>query len=478
MNLHLLQSKKLLLLIIFIFLSILRIDAQQAKYVFYFIGDGMGPAHVALTEAYLAASEDKIGFEKLSFTDFPATGYATTYAQNRLITGSAAAGTALACGQKTTINTISMNGDRTKPLKTIAEEAHDNSFKVGIISSVSLDHATPASFYAHQPSRSLYYEISMELPGSGFEFFGGGGFADPYKNDSLSTSVFEFAPQFDYTISSTIEGFENLTPGSGKVIATGSRLLSSGELPYAIDQTEEDIPLEDFVEKAIELLDNENGFFIMCEEGKIDWASHGNDGAVVIHNVISLSMSVEKALDFYYLHPDETLIVVTADHETGGLSLGSKEMSYGSDLKILGGQIVSAEEFSTTVDSLLGKKSDEAPTFEYAMTLVDEYFGIGGENGISLSDQELERFEQAFNNSVLVAMEYGGYHPMAKIAIKILNSRAGVGWNSHSHTAMPVPVYAIGVGQEMFNGYYDNTDIPKRIAEIMGMEKWSNGMLE
>jgi alkaline phosphatase len=455
--------------------SISYLQAQQAKYVFYFIGDGMGPAHVALTEAYLAATEDEIGFQKLSFTDFPATGYATTYAENRLITGSAAAGTALACGQKTTISTIGMNGDRTQPLKSIAEEARDNGFKVGIITSVSLDHATPASFYAHQPSRSMYYEISMELPKSTFDFFGGGGFADPYKDNSLTTSVYELAPQFDYTITSTIEGFENLEPGAGKVIATGTRLGSSGALPYFIDQNEDDIPLEDFVEKAIEFLYNENGFFIMCEEGKIDWASHGNDGASVIQNVISLSISVEKALDFYHQHPDETLIVVTADHETGGLSLGSREMAYDSDLKLLAAQKISAEKFSELADSLLNKNPNEEPGFEYAMTLVEKYFGVGGSSGITLSNTELNRFEQAYNNSILIANEYGGYHPMAQTAIEVLNSRAGIGWNSYSHTALPVPVYAIGAGQEIFNGYYDNTDIPKKIAEIMGLGEWIEG---
>jgi alkaline phosphatase len=452
--------------------SISYLQAQQAKYVFYFIGDGMGPAHVALTEAYLAATEDEIGFQKLSFTDFPATGYATTYAENRLITGSAAAGTALACGQKTTINTIGMNGDRTRALKTIAEEARDNGFKVGIISSVSLDHATPASFYAHQPSRSMYYQISLELPKSGFNFFGGGGFADPYYDNSDTTSVFELAPQFEYTVTKTREAFKNLSPGNGKVIAMGQELGSSGDLPYAIDRSEEDIPLEDFVEKAVALLDNENGFFIMCEEGKIDWASHGNDGATVIQNVISLSMSVEKALDFYHQHPDETLIVVTADHETGGLSLGSREMAYDSDLKLLSGQKISAEKFSELADSLLNKNPNKDPGFESAMTLVEEYFGVGGSSGISLSNTELNRFEQAYNNSILLANEYGGYHPIAKLAIEILNSRAGIGWNSYSHTALPIPVYAIGAGQEIFNGYYDNTDIPKKIGELMGLGNW------
>jgi len=475
--------RKLKLSVLFFLLTSFYCFGQQAKYVFYFIGDGMGPAHVATTEAYLAATEDEIGFQKLSFTNFPATGFATTYAENRLITGSAAAGTALAAGQKTTINTIGMNADRSKNFKSIAEEARDNGFKVGIISSVSIDHATPASFYAHQPTRSMYYEISLDLPKSGFDFFGGGGFADPYKDNSVSTSVFEIAGLSGYTITSTRATFDSLQPGHGKIIAMGTKLESSGALPYAIDQNDADIPLEEFVDKAIAILDNENGFFIVCEEGKIDWAAHANDGASVIQNVISLSMSVEEALEFYYQHPDETLIVVTADHETGGLSMGSSRMKYDSDLKLLGKQKISFQNFSYLVDSVLVKKGEDKPTFEFVMGLVDAYFGLGGTNGSPLSEEELEIFYQAYLHSIgevssLNGINYGGYNPIAVTTTDILNQRAGIGWNSYSHTALPVPVFAIGVGHEMFNGYYDNTDIPKKIAEIMGMQNWSSGELK
>jgi len=146
------------------------IMAQQAKYVFYFIGDGMGFAHIATTEAYLAEINGENGFEKLNFNGFPAVGIATNHAETRLITGSAAAGTSLATGHKTTINTISMDGPRETRLTTIAEEAKKHGLKVGIISSVSINHATPAVFYAHQPLRSNYYEIGLDLINSGFNF--------------------------------------------------------------------------------------------------------------------------------------------------------------------------------------------------------------------------------------------------------------------------------------------------------------------
>lgn len=455
-----------------------QVFSQQAKYVFFFIGDGMGLAHVAATEAYLASKENKIGFEKLSFTKFPVAGLATTFAENRLITCSAAAGTALATGQKTTINTISMDGKREKALVTTAELAKEKGFKVGIISSVSIDHATPAVFYAHQPSRSNYYQISLELPESGFDFFGGGGFRDPFYRNTNNTSVFSSAPEKGYTFTATKEDFYKLTPSAGKVIAIGTKLQPYATLRFAIDQTDEDIPLEDFVEKGIELLDNEKGFFMMCEEGQIDWAAHSNDGATVIKNVLSLSKAVGKALEFYQKHPDETLIIVTADHETGGLALGWAGTYYESNLKLIDEQKISSYEFGVLADSLLKEPANR--NSEYAMKLVEKYFGLGGNAELTLSEREKTLLDQAFkvmtDTTLTISKEdkellYGGENPIAVAASRILNNRAGLSWGTWSHTAIPVPVFAIGAGQEQFEGYFDNTDIPKKIRNLMGLEK-------
>ena len=147
---------------------------KQIKYAFLFIGDGMGVAQINLTEAYLAAIEDKKGFKQLSFTQLPHAGLVSTYANNRFITCSAAAGTAFATGNKTNINHISTNTTGTVPFKSIATLCKEKGMKVGILSSVSIDHATPAVFYANQPTRSNYFEIEVDLANSNFDFFGGG----------------------------------------------------------------------------------------------------------------------------------------------------------------------------------------------------------------------------------------------------------------------------------------------------------------
>lgn len=463
--------------VLLLFFSTIALNAQQAKYVFYFIGDGMGMTHVAASEAYLAACKREIGFEKLSFSKFPTTGTATNYAENRLITGSAAAGTALATGQKTTINTISMDGKRQINLSSIAYEAKAQGLKIGIISSVSINHATPAVFYANQPSRSNYYEISLNLINSGLNFFGGGGFNQPFGKSNDQTSAYLLAEQAGYTITSSIEAFNQLKPGDDKVIAVGSLIDKSAALRYAIDQNEEDIPLSRLIEKSISLLANENGFFIMAEEGKIDWASHANDGATVIQNVISLSDAVEVAIEFYNQHPDETLIVVTADHETGGLSLGWAGKHYDTDLVLLQLQKNSSESFTVLLDSLL--KEPANMSYEFSMNMVNTYFGLGGETGKTLTTYEEQLFKEAWDvmTGIVVMSEdekyvrYGDGNPIATTAVRVLNNKAGLGWTTWSHTASPVPVFAIGQGHEMFNGYYDITDIPKKIRIAMGLNK-------
>ncbi len=470
-----LPIRQIVVLLLLVFLIPFSIHAQEAKYVFFFIGDGMGLSHVTAADAYLKASKSANDTSGLCFTKFPVAGFSTTYAGNRFITGSAAAGTALACGQKTSIGTIGMDMTKMQAMPSLAEMAKKQGYKVGIISSVSIDHATPASFYAHQPERNNYYEIACSLPASNFDFFGGGSFKK-HKLKDEQISAYDLARQQGYTITNTREDFDKLKKGDKKVFASGSITEGSGALRYAIDQTDADIPLEDFVAKAIELLDNKKGFFIMCEEGKIDWAAHANDGATMVKNVVSLSEAVKKALDFYEKHPDETLIVITADHETGGFALGSATMKYDSDFALLDHQDISAQAFTSIADSLFAIPANL--NVGYAMQLVEDYFGMGDDAAIQLSPYEKSQLEEAFfvmagkisPDNEAAYIDYGGDNPLTVTATEILNNKAGIAWTTWSHTGVPVPVYAIGAGAESFKGFYDNTDIPKKIARLMNID--------
>lgn len=458
-------------------------DYKTPKYVFLFIGDGMGAPQVALTQTYLRYTQHEskgIGMEKLHFTELPVLGMATTYAENRLITGSAAAGTALATGHKTTINTLSMNGDHTKNLTTMAEMARDKGMKVGIVSSVSIDHATPAAFYAHEDFRRNYYNIASQMPASNFHYFGGGyalGDIDGEKFKDIQPKMAEAG----YKIVSEREELNKVKNGE-KVWAYNHTYDHEAALYYEIDRPESHISLSEFTQKGIEVLDNEKGFFMMVEGGKIDWACHANDAVTVAEDVIEFDRAVAKALEFYKKHPEETLIVVTADHETGGLTLGYALSKYESKFEILKHQKVSFAKLTEMMEEKL-KENKAAFTFEYAMEQLAKYTGLGVASlheKLSLSEYEMNKLRTAYNELIdgksekyeeQQQIDNGGYNPLLIEANHILNRKAGIDWASYKHTALPVPVFAIGQGQNEFTGYYDNTDIANKIMKVANLTK-------
>ncbi len=207
--------------------------------------------------------------------------------------------------------------------------------------------------------------------------------------------------------------------------------------------------------------------------GKIDWAGHGNDAATVIHEVIAFDKAVEHAVTFYLKHPDETLIIVTADHETGGLALGNEVTGYNSYLGLLKYQKSSMEELNKIVSHFRANKSgDPEVDFAKILKVLENDMGLNsGQRNTLLTEEHLATLKKAFVESVYgsetVEGEYGEYEPFIADAVAILAEKAGISWASHSHTCINVPVYSIGIGAERFSGYIDNTDIPKIIGELM-----------
>lgn len=460
---------------------------KTPKYVFFFIGDGMSTPQINITEAALQSSVMKSVNGELNLRKLPVTGLQTTHAKDRYITGSAASGTALATGVKTTIGTISKNAERTENLKTMAELAKEQGKKVGIISSVSIDHATPACFYAHVDSRGQYQDIGQFLLKSNFDYFAGGNVRfNKYKGYTLDNFISD-AKNKGYKYVSSKTEFDALNKDSGKIIATLDYLKEftgdGSAMPYMLDIDEfsnesDKIRLEDFTQKGIEVLDNEEGFFMMVEGGKIDWACHANDVVAAIQDVVDFDKAIGHALDFYKEHPDETLIVVTGDHECGGLSLGHSATGYGTAFELLQYQQQSYWFFEEKVTDWQ-EKGDVS--FQTAMEEVKKVFGLGDESkGLGLNDYETGLLEKAFAKSMggestaapeEISVIYGYYDPFTVTITHILNNKAGVDWTTYSHTATPVPVFAIGQGQYEFNGYYDNTDIGKRIMKVAGYQK-------
>lgn len=445
----------------------------QAKYVFYFIGDGMGVNQVNGTEMYQAEFQKGIiGVEPLLFTQFPVGTMATTFSATNSVTDSAAAGTALATGEKTYNHAISVDVDK-NPLQTVAEKAKKAGKKVGVTTSVSVDHATPASFYAHQPDRDMYYEIALDLPKANFDFYAGGGFLKPNTtfDKKEAPSIFPIFEQAGYTVARGYQDYKDKAAKADKMILIQREGANPSCLPYALDRKEGDLTLAQITESAIDFLTKgkDKGFFLMVEGGKIDWACHANDAATVFNEVKDMDDAIKVAYEFYKKHTKETLIVVTADHETGGLVLGTGR--YALNLKALQYQKNSTDVLSQRISDLRKAKGNKV-TWEDMKALLAEEMGFWKQLPLSWSQERKLRdeFEKSFvkNKVVFAESMYSKSEPMAACAKEVMNEMAMVGWVSGGHSAGFVPVFAVGAGSHLFGGKIDNTEIPKRIAKAAG----------
>lgn len=468
--------KKLSLLLSFL-LFVLSGYAQQAKYVFYFIGDGMGVNQVQGTELYRGELEGKIGITPIWFTQFPYATTATTFSATNGVTDSAAAGTALATGNKTQNGTIGMKQDLQTEVSSVAVWAKNKGCRVGVTTSVSVDHATPAAFYAHDPSRGSYYKIGTDLYKAGFDFYAGSDFIDPNNKDNKdgnSENLYTMAEKNGYTIARGYKDYLKKCKKADKMILFQSEKASEKDrtaIPYAIDRTKDDLTLADITRSAINFLskDLSKGFFLMVEGGKIDWACHSNDAATAFHEVADIDEAVKVAYEFYSQHPDETLIVVTADHETGGFVLGTG--AYKLNLQVLKNQKVSESGFTRILNELR-KKYNNNVSWEKVQQALKENFGFWDK--VKLNEKQEERLLAKYNDTFkgkeakLEKSEYAQDEPLAAEAKRIIDEIALVGWTSGGHSAGYVPVFAIGAGADLFQGRIDNTEIPIKIAKAAG----------
>ena len=460
--------KRLNLIIVLIALFACNLQAQQAKYVFYFIGDGMGVNHVNATEIFLAQTEGKTGTSPLTFASFPYAAVATTYSGTSPVTDSAAAGTALATGVKTYNAAIGVDANR-EPVENIAEKAKKAGKKVGVATTVSIDHATPASFYAHQVDRHMSYEIALDLIKADFDFYAGGGFVKPHTTADRKEAP-SIYPQFEeagYAVARGLDEYKEKAATAKKMILMQDE-KDGTSLEHAIDQDEDDMTLADLTSSAIEFLTKgkNNGFFLMVEGGSIDWAGHANDGASAIAEIIDFDKAIQVAYEFYKKHPKETLIVVTADHETGGLTLGIDNI-YDLQVKNLAQQKTSPDRLSRAIAEF--RKNNRRATWEDVKEFLGEQMGFWKEIKINWEQEKTLRdvYEQSFvrNRMQMVESMYARTEPLAAAAVKVLNETALIGWASGGHTAGYVPVFAIGAKADLFQGRMDNTDIPKRIMK-------------
>lgn len=466
--------RKLTSLLFLLVLSVC-INAQQAKYVFYFIGDGMGVNQVQGTEIYQAELEGKMGISPLLFTQFPYATVATTNSGTNRVTDSAAAGTALATGHKTKNSAIGMLKDQQTPINSVAVWAKNKGSRVGIATSVTVNHATPSAFYAHAAKRTLYHDIGKDLYKTGFDFYAGSDFKDATDpNNPAAEDLYAMADKNGYVIARGYKDYLKKSKKADKMILLQTEEASKQELaaiPYAIDRRKGDLTLQEITRSAINFLSKKpaEGFFLMVEGGRIDWACHSNDAATTIHEIIDFDNAIKTAYEFYSQHPDETLIVVTADHETGGFVLGTG--TYDLNLQVLKHQKVSENGFTRIVNKMRARTKNQV-SWEAIRQALKDNFGFWDK--VELTEQQEARLQAVYEKSLkqqevnLEKSEYAQDEPIAAEAKRIINEIALVGWTSGGHSAGYVPVFAIGAGAELFQGRLDNIQIPMKIAQAAG----------
>jgi alkaline phosphatase len=422
------------------------LPAPQLKYIFLFIGDGMGNAQVQTASEALAAG----GEEALSFVDFPVQGSVKTNSVDGSVTDSAAAATAISTGQKTVNGYLGLDSSKNR-IETIAEALRNTGRKIGILTTVSLDHATPGGFYAHVDSRRSYSTITDDLFASGFDFFAGGGFhSTPDAADHAAENGYALIHSFEEAPVST----------EGKLILSSSMIFGDyGVLP-AIDRGARTDWLKKATDLAISRLTTPEGFFVMVEGGRIDYFCHYNDAASFVYELLDFNAAIKSALVFYAQHPQETLILITADHETGNVSLGD------GDRKALLAQNISSDICD---DTLVAECLAAKTPFEEALPRFVEAFGLDSLTAAETALLKEAYFKTLANNAPgnTSDEEYGVYEPITTACIDLVASRAGLKFGSGGHTGKDVPLYALGIGSEFFAGSYENTMIHDGILQAV-----------
>lgn len=454
----------------------LSVSAASPRYIFYFIGDGMGMGPVMAAEAYsrLVLGNDSVN-RALAMTDFPAASIITTYSASSPVTDSAAAGTALSTGHKTKNGMVGMNAD-TVAVTSIARYLKDEGWGIGLVTDCAADDATPASFYAHQPKRSMYYEIGKDAAYSGYDFIAGAGLRGTKdKKTGKPNDLYDVLAEHGYQILRGQDGARAVAGSKSEkiMLLNPEGYADPSEMGYAIDSVGKDgvgLTLPIAMEACLTQLQrtSPDRFFMMVENGLIDHALHGNDGSAAVIQVLALDRCIRRALEFYRQHPDETLIVITADHDTGAMSVGNKTTGYNANPQYVNYQKMSKGMLSDRIETMLrSRRRYEWPDME---RFLSENLGLF--SAVKLKDDVVEELQESFEETFHQGKrdeEKSLYKTANGFAAKVMrayNDATGWGFTTPNHSGNPVPVYAIGAGSEYFTRHLDNTQIPQILRAL------------
>ncbi|MBU5351910.1 alkaline phosphatase [Paenibacillus barcinonensis] len=437
--------------------SIARAEQQpKSKNLIILIGDGMGLSQVAAARTYLRTQFD---IEHLNMDDY-FIGQATTYAAHGhdadsgtavsgVITDSSAAATAFASGTKTYNAAVGVTNENVSvPLASIIEAAKLAGKATGLVSTTRLTHATPAAFAAHVRNRTNENAIASQLLESGVDVMLSGGKRQFVSKDEggerTDRSILSDFEKKGYKLVQNREGLLNLEASPDQKVLG---LFSDYFMPYVLDRQNEHPSLEEMTKKTLELLAaDKEGFVVMIEGGRIDMASHANDFPTMIQEVLELDRAIGVAMDFAKTDQN-TSVIVTADHETGGLALG-RDSVYEMNTDLWDTQANSHEYYYT--DFIKLKNHEEIR--EIARK----------NNGITnLTDEEAEYILHGKENSEYLGA-IGRYN-------RVIAKRMSISWSGYGHTATDVGIWAYGPIADLVKGHIDNTDIAQASSNVLGI---------
>lgn len=439
----------------------------EAKYIFYFIGDGMGmgPAMAAANYNRLALNKDEL---PLMMT-FPVVGQAMTYSASRPVTDSAAAGTALSTGHKTKNSMLGMDAD-TVAVYSIANTLKDNGFGIGVVTTVAPDDATPGAFYAHVPKRSMFNDINRQFAEGKVDFLAGSALRGLKDQDGNDAGILDLYKKNNINVAYGLDGLANVEVNKGKIVLLDKNPFQDGNVGYTIDSIPGMLTLPQMTQACLDYLEasTPDKFFMMVEGGNIDHALHANDGGAAIKEIINFNQALAVAFDFYEKHPDETLIIVTADHDTGGMSM-IKPSKHGAGLSNIDFQRVSKEGFSKYCEGVLRSR------MVYKWQDMKEYLteNLGFYTHIRISDSQEATLEKQFNDTFELRNSddqktlYANFNRFAVEVFRIFNDATGLAFTTTSHSGNPVPVFAVGAGAEKFRHYNNNINIAPAILDTV-----------
>ena len=433
------------------------------KYVFMVIGDGMGINAVYGTELYNAALRGETAPAPLTFTSFPYRSFLSSYSLNSLVTDSSAAGSALATGSKIESGAMAMTpgGDS---LLSLAVGASRAGYGSGVVTVVGVNHATPAAFYSNSPDRNDYKSILYQLADSPLDFAAGGEFISKKRYKMKSADWEKFFSDKGWTVCRGAKGLQTAAVSS-KVLYIGREDSKKNFLPYAMEN--DGVGLPEMTDAAIKSLEKSHpgGFFLMVEGGNIDHAAHENDAVCTFNDINEMDRAVDVIMEFYRKHPRRTLVVVTADHETGGMNIGNG--AYEAHFDVLTHQKVTKGYLTREFRRM---REEGNPTWAEARQIIAD--GLGLWTYVPMTEEDEAALKDVFDRTVRGKEDasgeswYASNEKLARAAIDLLQAKAMVDFSVITHTGNQVPLYAIGCGADKVALSHDQTDVANIIRKI------------